>query len=121
MWYSNDKDFAKEIPGFNRNNKYMMRFRGYYVAASAGTYGFQTCSDDGSMIYIKDKLVVNNDGDHGRKCKSANVKLTKGWNKLTVTFYECVACPHPLIATFFTRAPFQRHTTIHPPVVRLVF
>ena len=88
LWYSNDNDFKREIPGFNKNNKYMMRFRGYYVAAKAGTYGFRTRSDDGSQLWIKNKLVVNNDGNHGMRTRTANAKLTKGWNKLVVTFYE---------------------------------
>jgi len=88
VWYNNDREFNEAIPGFKRNNRYALRFRGYFVVPKAGTYGFQTCSDDGSMLYIKGKLVVNNDGNHGRRCKSANAKVTKGWNKLVVTFYE---------------------------------
>merc|ERR1712086_1189374 len=53
LWYSNDNDFKKLIPGFNKNNKYQMRFRGYFVAPKAGTYRFKTRSDDGSMLYLR--------------------------------------------------------------------
>merc|ERR1711981_271953 len=93
LWYSNDNDFKKEIPGFNRNNKYMMRFRGYFVAPKAGTYEFYTRSDDGSMLYLretnkKDRLIIDNDGNHGMRTKTGKAKLKKGWNKLVVTFYE---------------------------------
>jgi len=93
LWYSNDNDFKKLIPGFNKNNKYQMRFRGYFVAPKAGTYRFKTRSDDGSMLYLrqtdgKDKLIIDNDGNHGMQNREGSAKLKKGWNKIVVTFYE---------------------------------
>ena len=98
LWYSNDDDFAKEIPGFNKQDKYAVRFRGYFVAPKAGTYRFRTRSDDGSQLWIREnikgkqqkteKLIVNNDGNHGMRTREGSAQLKKGWNKMIVTFYE---------------------------------
>ena len=107
LWYSNDRDFNKEIPGFKRNDKYMIRFRGYFIAPTAGTYQFKTRSDDGSQLFIKNKLIVDNDGDHGPRDRTGSVKLTKGWNKLCITFYENGGCVPSLFLCLTYCSPDQ--------------
>ena len=107
LWYSNDRDFNKEIPGFKRNDKYMIRFRGYFLAPTAGTYQFKTRSDDDSQLFIKNKLIVNNDGDHGPRDRTGSVKLTKGWNKLCITFYENGGCVPSLFLCLTYCSPDQ--------------
>ena len=88
IWYSNDNDFKREIPKFNQNNKYVMRWRGQFNAEQKGTYRFRTRSDDGSMLYVDQHLIVNNDGNHGMRTRSGSVILTQGWHPITITFYE---------------------------------
>ncbi len=44
---------------------FAIRFRGKLVVDTPGTYTFWLLSDDGSMLYINDKLVIDNDGIHG--------------------------------------------------------
>ena len=68
-----------------------MRFRGYYVAAKAGTYRFCTRSGDesqrhGSQPWTKEKLAANTDSNHSMRTRTAKAKLTKGWNKWDLTF-----------------------------------
>ena len=89
MWYSNSKDFIKEIPGFTKNAKYAMRWTGRFYAAKPGRYTFQTRSDDGSRLYINRRLVVNNDGNHGMRNRQGTVDLPHvGSYNCMVTFYE---------------------------------
>lgn len=44
---------------------FAIRFRGKLVVDTPGIYNFWLLSDDGSMLYINDDLVINNDGVHG--------------------------------------------------------
>jgi len=88
VWYSNDNDFKREFNGFNKNDQYIFRFSGKYQATKSGQYKFWTRSDDGSALWIGDKRVVNNDGNHGMRAREGRVTLSKGWHQIVITFYE---------------------------------
>ena len=62
--YSNAAAFARELPDFTETSHFAMRWRGMISIPVAGDYTFQTTSADGSMLYIDQQLVVNNDGKH---------------------------------------------------------
>jgi hypothetical protein len=47
-----------------------------------------TDSDDGSQLFIDDRLVVDNDGLHGMVQKAGAIALAKGLHKIKVTFFE---------------------------------
>ena len=55
---------------------------------AAGEYTFRLRSDDGSELFIDDKLVVDNDGLHGAEDKDGTVQLTAGIHALRVNFFE---------------------------------
>ncbi|MGC1631770.1 MAG: family 20 glycosylhydrolase [Gelidibacter sp.] len=63
-------------------------FKGYFYAEEEGLFEFSTKSDDGSLLYIGDKFVVNNGGNHSAIEKNGMVALKKGWHPLTVKFHE---------------------------------
>ena len=88
IWYSNDNDFKREINGFNKNDRYAMRWSGAFDCPLDGTWGFRTRSDDGSMLYVNGKLVVSNDGNHGMRTREGKINLGKGKQELVMTFYE---------------------------------
>ncbi len=54
---------ASPGPGVNVEN-YSIRWTGKAKATTAGTYSFQTYSDDGVRLYVNNKLVINNFNDH---------------------------------------------------------
>jgi hypothetical protein len=66
-------------------DRYVLRWRGQIKIPSDGSYKFQTRSDDGSLLYIDQKLVVSNDGLHGAVTKLGAVSLAKGTHDLTVS------------------------------------
>jgi len=88
VWYSNDKDFVREIPEFSKTDYFIMRWSGWLNSKTTGLWQFRTNSDDGSRLYIDNKLVVENDGLHGMTAKQGNVNLNQGWHKLVITFFE---------------------------------
>jgi len=63
-------------------------FEGFIQLDVEGIYEFMTDSDDGSQLFIDDRLVVDNDGLHGMVQKAGAIALTKGLHKIKVTFFE---------------------------------
>jgi len=72
----------------NKNDYFGMTFKGYIQIEKSGTYKFYTASDDGSKLHINDKLIVNNDGLHGKEEQSGQVYLSKGQHLIEVSFFE---------------------------------
>jgi len=80
----NDIEFA----GYDGKAQVSMIFMGYFNAEEDGLYEFATKSDDGSLLYMGDKLVVDNGGNHSSITRNGMVALKKGWHPLTVKFHE---------------------------------
>jgi len=74
---------------------YGYKWTGYIYAPVAGTYTFQTSSDDGSKLYIdvpysvNASANVNNDNTHGTTTVTGNsLSLSKGAHTITITFFQ---------------------------------
>ncbi|MGP1346985.1 MAG: S8 family serine peptidase [Phycisphaerales bacterium] len=63
-------------------------FEGFVQVPTLGSYTFFTESDDGSLLYIGDELVVNNDGLHGMVEQSGTILLKPGTHRIRVEFFE---------------------------------
>ncbi|NJK87921.1 MAG: T9SS type A sorting domain-containing protein [Bacteroidales bacterium] len=72
----------------NRGDNFGFLYEGYIDIPVNGKYTFTTKSDDGSVIYISDVLVVNNDGLHAPVTKEGTILLKKGKHKLLTGFIE---------------------------------
>ena len=53
-----------------------------------GVYTFQTSSDDGSVLYIDNELVVNNDGSHAAIPATGFIALEKGFHSYKLYYFE---------------------------------
>ncbi len=76
--------FPTKIP----NGSFGLKFTGYIKIPKDGIYTFYTSSDDGSALYINDKMVVDNDGKHGMQEEKGEVALKAGYHKFTVRYFE---------------------------------
>ncbi|GAB4135374.1 MAG: hypothetical protein Tsb009_01560 [Planctomycetaceae bacterium] len=76
------------VPQRKRKDKFALRFTGAIQIPRSGRYTFYTTSDDGSRLYIGDKLVVNNDGLHGMVEKSGAIDLPAGSHPILVTYFD---------------------------------
>lgn len=65
-----------------------MNFEGYFNARSAEVYTFKLTSDDGSQLYIDDKLVIDNDGSHSEITVTGQIVLDKGMHKVKVLYFD---------------------------------
>lgn len=63
-------------------------YTGYIYIPEDAVYTFYTASDDGSRLYIGNKLFIDNDGLHAIVERSGIVALAKGYHPLRVTFFE---------------------------------
>lgn len=79
---------AMTLKGHDHMEQVSLIFKGYFYAEEDGLFEFSTLSDDGSLLYIGDKFVVDNGGNHSALEKNGMVALKKGWHPLTVKFHE---------------------------------
>jgi hypothetical protein len=59
------RDFSEGFPGVTKRIEWFaIDYTGRFWIVQPETYRFSLMSDDGSRLYIDDKLVINNDGVH---------------------------------------------------------
>lgn len=80
------KEKLKELAG--RDTDIVLYFTGYVQAPADGVYNFYTASDDGSLLYIGDSLVVNNDSHHPQNEIGEAVPLAAGKHKFKLVYYQ---------------------------------
>lgn len=76
------------VPQRKEADRFALKFTGFIQISKPGKYTFYAASDDGSRIYLDDKLLVNNDGRHGIVEKSTAIDLSTGAHKLVVTYFD---------------------------------
>ena len=69
-------------------NPFALKFTGHIRVPADGVYNFYVASDDGSRLWIGDKLVVDNDGLHGTIQKDGFIALKAGLHPITVTYFD---------------------------------
>ena len=71
-----------------RKNGFGLRFRGVLDVPKDGDYTFYTESDDGSRLYLDEKLIVDNDGIHPQLERSGKVTLKAGEHAIAVGYFD---------------------------------
>ncbi len=71
-----------------RNDNFAFVFEGYIEITKAGEYRFISVSDDGTKLYIDNKLVINNDGVHAKNWESGTVYLSTGLHAIKECYFE---------------------------------
>ena len=61
---------------------------GKFNVTNGGQYTFHLNSDDGSLLYIGDQLVINNDGDHSAVELSGKTTVTAGEHRIRLEYFE---------------------------------
>ncbi|HPQ20811.1 MAG TPA: DUF1080 domain-containing protein [Saprospiraceae bacterium] len=77
---------GSDFVGVNEN--FAILAQGYFKVDEEGQYDFRIWSDDGSMLYIDDHLIANNDGYHGTDSKKGSVKMQVGYHKIKIEFFQ---------------------------------
>lgn len=70
-------------------DNFSVRWSGKLIAPKSGRYKLSLMSDDGSRLYIDNKQVIDNWGDHAVQVKEAEIQLVKGRAyDIRAEFYE---------------------------------
>lgn len=67
---------------------YGQRYSGFLKIPADGVYFFSTTSDDGSRLWVGERLLVDNDGAHAAQTVSGMARLRPGIYPLRVDFFE---------------------------------
>ena len=63
-------------------------FNGYIQIPETAVYIISIASNDGSLLYIDNKLLINNDEDHPLKEEHAHIALQKGLHAIKVSYFQ---------------------------------
>ena len=69
-------------------SNFALRFNSFIQIDKEGKYEFSTSSNDGSKLYIDNKEIVDNDGEHGPRQISGSLYLTKGKYPIRVEYFQ---------------------------------
>ncbi|HET7118681.1 MAG TPA: family 20 glycosylhydrolase, partial [Hanamia sp.] len=77
-----------EVPSDVNAPAFGLQYRGYIDVPETGIYSFYLTSDDGSVLFIDGKTVVDNDGLHSAIERSGEIALEKGLHLFSLNFIE---------------------------------
>ncbi len=86
------KEVTTEIsPGAaDKTEHFALLFEGFIKAPEDGIYKFYVTSDDGSVLWIDGKKVVDNDGTHGAREMSGEIPLQAGLHTFRLGYFQTV-------------------------------
>lgn len=75
-----------DFGGFS--DQFLVHITGEIEIKQAGRYEFRLSSDDGSVFWIRDTQVINNDGLHSETAVEGNIDLAAGFHPLRIEYFE---------------------------------
>lgn len=83
-----DRHISEGFPEIDRETAFGIIFNAKMKVPIDGYYKFSISSDDGSIIWIDDKMVVHNDYHHGMRLEESIVQLTAGEHDIRIWYYQ---------------------------------
>ncbi len=71
-----------------RQEKFAVKYKGYIYIAKSGTYDFYINSNDGSILFIAGKEVIDNGGAHGLQERQGQINLSTGLHPIMVHYFD---------------------------------
>ncbi|MBN1118766.1 MAG: OmpA family protein [Bacteroidales bacterium] len=85
----NNQDFKIGFPGVtDRFENFAIDYKGEFYIEDSNIYNFILGSDDGSKLFIDEKLVIDNDYQHALVFKTGDIILSKGNHKIEVQYFQ---------------------------------
>ena len=76
------------IPEWAPAERFALRLRGYLRVPESGIYTFRLTSDDGSVLRMGNRLVIDHDGPHIASARTASVALGAGFHPIEVQYFQ---------------------------------
>jgi hypothetical protein len=80
-------------PGFSLEMKrqlsdFAFLYDGYILIPKDGLYTLYLESNDGSVLFLDDYLLIDNDGQHGTNEEQTSISLREGMHKISVRYFQ---------------------------------
>ncbi|HEY4365213.1 MAG TPA: PA14 domain-containing protein [Bryobacteraceae bacterium] len=83
------QSFKQGFPGVTKRFEWFaIDYTGRFWIEREGEYRFQLTSDDGSNLYIDDRLIVENDGLHAPLDGEGSAMLESGVHRIRVSYFQ---------------------------------
>jgi outer membrane protein OmpA-like peptidoglycan-associated protein len=89
-WDVPARNFTEGFPGVtNRFEWFALDYQGSIYVPKTGTYAFRLGSDDGAILYLDGKKVIDNDGVHGWSVSDTDkVDLSQGEHRFRLSYFQ---------------------------------
>ena len=95
------------IPGVtDRTIWFGVDYHASFWVSKAGTYNFEMTSDDGAILQIDDKVVIDLDTLHSALTKPGRIKLDAGRHSMHIPYYE--GTPYAVALSLWVRGPGEQ-------------
>lgn len=83
------RSFLEGFPGVtDRYEWFAIDYHGTFWIEQPGKYRFLLASDDGSKLYIDNKVVIDNDGIHAVQTETGMINLKAGSHRIRVSYFQ---------------------------------
>jgi len=85
------QNFSRGFPGVTDQFEWFaidFEVKIFWPESLAGEYEFRVASDDGSVLLIDRKVIVDNDGGHAMRSESGKYTLKPGMRRFQLTYYQ---------------------------------
>lgn len=84
-----ERQFYDGFPGVSRRSEwFLIDYTGTFSVTVNGVYAFRLHSDDGSYLFIDDRMVIDNDGKHAPESRSGRLPLAAGEHRIKVRYAQ---------------------------------
>jgi len=81
--------FKRGFPGVERRVEWFgIDYRGRFKVKKAGYYNFRLVSDDGAVLFIDGKSVIDNDGKHSPRSVTMAMPLSAGEHDFRLLYFQ---------------------------------
>lgn len=70
------------------SDHYSIEYVGFIEIPEPEVYTFELISDDGSVLTIHDRVVVDNDGSHSERMRRGSIALDRGFHPIRIDYFE---------------------------------
>lgn len=83
------QNFNEGFPSISeRFEWFAIEYTGEIWIEDTGHYRFSLLSDDGAKLYLNDKVVIDNDGQHAARAITGSATLTRGVHQIKVEYFQ---------------------------------
>lgn len=83
------QNFDKGFPGLTHRFEWFgIDYHAHFWVKTPGEYKFSLLADDGADLYIDDRLIIDDDGQHPPELQQGSAELTAGAHSIHVTYYQ---------------------------------